>query len=168
MVETLTKTVGAMRDDNQTQMSNLQKQIQDLSDIQAEDRKLLHEVVKQDSNGRPFIRFDTSSENVRSQVQQAVVDYFPKQGTIYINNQMETNQTVSINGETIDVMANSYRKVSVPLGPFSIQLKGRPVEHRYIGIPQTEISIPIRPEPVSRTTTWSIVTWPYYTTYIYR
>jgi hypothetical protein len=161
-VELLAASVNNMHSSSKAQLDELRKDLVALSDLQAEDRAQLEQLAKKDGKGRSYLRLDASHEPTRQELNRAIAASAPTHGIVTIDNRMGTDQTVAVNGTSVDIIAGTKRDFSVPIGDFTVQLKGQRAQIKYVGAPHYATIIPIRPEPVSTYTTWRLYSWPTY------
>jgi TolA-binding protein len=144
-------------------LTHLEMRVQVLSDYRQSDQTVLHQIAQQDDSGRSFLRIDASHEPMKRELQRAITEVAPDEGTVIVHNTMDTLQSVAINGEMYDVFPNSRRRIpGVKYGEFRVQLRGRPEETRRFEFPHPEVEVTIR--PATRPVQW-INSAPVYYTY---
>ena len=91
-----------------------------MSDVVEGSRQALDQIAKTDKNGKSFLRIDASHEPTRLELRDAIEKSTPERGTVMLNNKTPYTQSVSVNGVTYEVVANSKRAIDVPYRGFDV------------------------------------------------
>jgi hypothetical protein len=81
----------------------------------------LDQLAKTDKNGTSYLRIDASHEPTRVELRDAIEKSTPDRGTVMLNNKTDYTQSVSVNGVTYEVVANSKRAIDVPYRAFEVR-----------------------------------------------
>ena len=159
MVNTLT----TVQHESRSELAALRKRVDGISDLQLADRDELHQMSEK-ADGKRFVRFDTTHEPTKRELQRAITESSPTHGTVRIVNKMGTDQTFSLNGETHRVLAGDFIKLDVRMGEFSVRLPGQQAKSHFVGMPTNTTTVTIEPTRwVQPITTWRYISEPIYT-----
>jgi hypothetical protein len=156
MIQTLTEQQKADKAD-------LDKKITNLFEGQREHDVQIGQISKKDeASGKLYVRLDAKQQPMKLEMQQAIADATPKKGKVYIVNNSDFDQYISVNGTTHFVMAHDkLPPQEAPIGEVRYRLQWEQVKRGYMVTPPYEFTVTIRngaTQPVATYTTYS----PYY------
>jgi hypothetical protein len=106
--------------DHEARIKALEDKAATMSDVVEGSRQALDQLAKTDKNGKSYLRIDASHEPTRLELRDAIEKSTPERGTVMLNNKTPYTQSVSVNGVTYDVIANSKRAIDVPYRGFDV------------------------------------------------
>jgi hypothetical protein len=116
----LEQKIGRTFDDHEARLKALENKAAAMSDVVEGSRQALDQIAKSDKNGKSYLRIDASHEPTRLELRDAIEKSTPERGTVMLNNKTSYTQSVSVNGVTYEVVANSKRAIDVPYRGFDV------------------------------------------------
>jgi hypothetical protein len=130
----------------QEEFNKLQTWVYELSTVQGQIAKRVSRPDGEDAYVLSIMDNMQRSPEFRQEMDRAVHDSMRRQGTLAIENQMDTYQTVRVNNATYQVAPHGNLNLEVPVGTVTTELVGYEQEkHWTLGPPNYQIQIGIRP-----------------------
>ncbi len=133
-------------------IADLQKQQEVLRSQQAELDQIVRGISTRDSSNQPIVNMSANmqSPQFREGFQGAVEGSLRRQGTLRVENQMATAQTIRVNGESHMVAAGGVKDVEVQVGTVVTELVGYESPKNWtVGAPRYVQRVVIEPKPAA-------------------
>jgi hypothetical protein len=169
LVEENAKQIGALADvvaENRSLIARLRSEDDAHTTTLNEHGEMLQQIAARDDGGNYYLRLDATvnkSPQARQSLSSAIRRTIPMDGSLFIRNEMGSDQDVLVDGEQHRVLAGATLRLKVPVGTVSTRLPGQDSVNWHVGLPEYEQRVVIRPRrTASRSTQWIPVVPPIY------